>query len=415
MYGRYLAGGVHGGVVLADKAYRVVKSDVGVKSDVEGMHEKIRKHRRKILRWTAFIVIAALLTAAGIYIYLQTRTYSEYDVLNSVKREDSPGTQYDIFHGNILKYSSDGASLVNANNKIIWNQTYEMQSPMTDSCENYVVIADRKGDTIYIMDISGPCGEIKTTMPIQRIQVASQGTVAVLMEQEGTGYIQVYDKAGTFLAEGEVHTENSGYPLDLAISNDGKKLAVSLLDVNEGNVKTTVTFFNFDTVGQNEIDNIVSQYSYSDIVVPKVEFLTNDVMVAFGSKQTVIFEGAQKPKVKKEMEVEKEIRSIFYNEAYFGFVFDNENQEQSYQMKIYDLRGAEVLTEEFQMEYEEIGFLENDEIYIRNNLECAIFTLRGIQKFHANFDQNIWKIMSTGRIRDYVFLMDGETQRVRLK
>lgn len=67
------------------------------------------------------------------------------------------------------------------------------------------------------------------------------------------------------------------------------------------------------------------------------------------------------------------------------------------------------------MEYEEIGFLENDEIYIRNNLECAIFTLRGIQKFHANFDQNIWKIMSTGRIRDYVFLMDGETQRVRLK
>ena len=296
---------------MADKAYRVVKSDVGVKSDVKGMNEKIRKHRRKILSWAAFAAIASLLTIAGIYIYLQTRTYSDYDIIKSVKREDSPGTQFDVFHGNILKYSSDGASLVYADNKTIWNQTYEMQSPMTDSCENYVVIADRKGDTIYIMDISGPCGEIKTAMPIQRIQVANQGTVAVLMEQEGTGYIQVYDKSGTFLAEGEVHTENSGYPLDLAISNDGRKLAVSLLDVNEGNVKTTVTFFNFDTVGQNEIDNIVGQYSYSDVVVPKVEFLTNDVMVAFGSRKTVIFEGAQKPKVKKEMEVEKK------SEAYF--------------------------------------------------------------------------------------------------
>ena len=304
---------------------------------------------------------------------------------------------------------------MDADNKTIWNQTYEMQSPMTDSCENYVVIADRKGDTIYIMDISGPCGEIKTAMPIQRIQVANQGTVAVLMEQEGTGYIQVYDKSGTFLAEGEVHTENSGYPLDLAISNDGRKLAVSLLDVNEGNVKTTVTFFNFDTVGQNEIDNIVGQYSYSDVVVPKVEFLTNDVMVAFGSRKTVIFEGAQKPKVKKEMEVEKEIRSIFYNDAYYGFVFDNENKEQTYQMKIYDLRGAEVLSQEFRMEYEEIGFLENDEIYLRNNLECAIFTLRGVQKYHSNFEKNIWKIMSAGKIRDYVFLLDKETQKVRLK
>lgn len=239
--------------------------------------------------------------------------------------------------------------------------------------------------------------------------------VAILMEQGGTGYIQMYDKSGEFLAEGEVHTENSGYPLDIAVSNDGKKLAVSLLDVNSGNVKTTITFFNFDAVGQNEIDNIVGQYSYEDMVVPKVEFLTNDVMVAFGSKKTIIFEGSQKPKMKKEVEVKQEIRSIFYNDAYFGFVFENENAESSYKMQIHDLRGAEVVSRDFKMEYQEIGFLENDEICIRNDLECAIFTLRGVEKFHANFEKSIWKAMSLGRIRDYVFLMDGETQRVRLK
>lgn len=394
---------------MADKAYRVVKSDV------KGMNEKIQRHRRKILRWTAFVTVCLLLGIAGVYIYLQTRTYSEYSVLKSVEREDSPGAQFDVFHGNILKYSKDGASLVDENNKIIWNQTYEMQAPMVDFCENYAAIADKKGDRIYIMDLSGPCGEIETSMPIQRIEVASQGMVAVLMEQNGTGYIQMYDKSGTFLAEGEVHTENSGYPLDIAISNDGKKLAVSLLDVNKGNVNTTITFFNFDAMGQNEIDNIVGQYSYADMVVPKVEFLTNDVMVAFGSQKAVVFEGAQKPQVKKEIAIEKEIRTIFYNDAYFGFVFDNENKDTSYNMQIHDLRGAEVISKDFEMEYEEIGFLENDEICIRNDLECAIFTLRGVQKFHANFDKSIWKIMSVAGIRDYVFLIDGETQRIRLK
>ncbi len=394
---------------MADKAYRVVKSDV------KGMNEKIQRHRRKILRWTAFVTVCLLLGIAGVYIYLQTRTYSEYSVLKSVEREDSPGAQFDVFHGNILKYSKDGASLVDENNKIIWNQTYEMQAPMVDFCENYAAIADKKGDRIYIMDLSGPCGEIETSMPIQRIEVASQGMVAVLMEQNGTGYIQMYDKSGTFLAEGEVHTENSGYPLDIAISNDGKKLAVSLLDVNKGNVNTTITFFNFDAMGQNEIDNIVGQYSYADMVVPKVEFLTNDVMVAFGSQKAVVFEGAQKPQVKKEVAIEKEIRTIFYNDAYFGFVFDNENKDTSYNMQIHDLRGAEVISKDFEMEYEEIGFLENDEICIRNDLECAIFTLRGVQKFHANFDKSIWKIMSVAGIRDYVFLIDGETQRIRLK
>ncbi len=394
---------------MADKAYRVVKSDV------KGMNEKIQRHRKKILRWTAFVTVCLLLGIAGVYIYLQTRTYSEYSVLKSVEREDSPGAQFDVFHGNILKYSKDGASLVDENNKIIWNQTYEMQSPMVDFCENYAAIADKKGDRIYIMDLSGPCGEIETSMPIQRIEVASQGMVAVLMEQNGTGYIQMYDKSGTFLAEGEVHTENSGYPLDIAISNDGKKLAVSLLDVNKGNVNTTITFFNFDAMGQNEIDNIVGQYSYADMVVPKVEFLTNDVMVAFGSQKAVVFEGAQKPQVKKEIAIEKEIRTIFYNDAYFGFVFDNENKDTSYNMQIHDLRGAEVISKDFEMEYEEIGFLENDEICIRNDLECAIYTLRGVQKFHANFDKSIWKIMSVAGIRDYVFLIDGETQRIRLK
>lgn len=394
---------------MADKAYRIVKSDV------KGMNEKIQKHRRKIVRWTAFAAVFLLIGIAGIYIYLQTRTYSEYTVLKSVEREDSPGTQFEIFHGNILKYSKDGASFVDENNKLIWNQTYEMQSPMVDFCENYVAIADRKGDRVYIMDLSGSCGEIKTSMPIQRVEVAGQGLVAVLMEQDGTGYIQMCDKSGTFLAEGEVHTENSGYPLDIAISNDGKKLAVSLLDVNKGNVNTTITFFNFDAVGQNEIDNIVGQYSYADMVVPKVEFLTNDVMAAFGSQKTVIFEGAQKPKMKKEVAVKKEIRTIFYNDAYFGFVFDNENEETSYNMQIYDLRGAQVVSKDFEMEYDEIGFLENDEICVRNELECAIYTLRGVQKYHANFEKNIWKVMSVGRIRDYVFLIDGETQRIRLK
>ena len=84
-------------------------------------------------------------------------------------------------------------------------------------------------------------------------------------------------------------------------------------------------------------------------------------------------------------------------------------------MQIYDLRGAQVVSKDFEMEYDEIGFLENDEICVRNELECAIYTLRGVQKYHANFEKNIWKVMSVGRIRDYVFLIDGETQRIRLK
>ena len=54
-------------------------------------------------------------------------------------------------------------------------------------------------------------------MPIQRVSVAKQGTIAVLMESEGISYLQLYDKEGTQLAAGELHVQNSGYPLDIAL------------------------------------------------------------------------------------------------------------------------------------------------------------------------------------------------------
>lgn len=391
------------------QAYRVVTSDVSE------MNEKIHRHRRRILILAVLVVVLLLGTVTGTYIYLQTRNYTGYEVLASAEREDSSGTKFAVFNGNIIKYSKDGATCINTDNHMIWNQTYEMQSPVVDTCEDYAVVADKKGENIYIMDMEGPCGEIKTTMPIQRVQVANQGMVAVLMEQDGTGYIHLYDRGGTFLAEGELHTENSGYPLDIAISNDGKKMAVSLLDVNEGNVKTTIIFYNFDAAGQEEIDNIVGQSSYADMVFPQLEFLTNDIMAAFGNGKTVIFEGKEKPEVRNEISAESEIRSIFYNDSFLGFVYMNENNESAYRMQVFDLEGKELFSKDFAVEYEEIGFLENGEVCVRGDLECAIYTLRGWEKFHGNFDKSLKMVLSSGGILNYTFLREGEIQKVRLK
>lgn len=394
---------------MSDKKYQVVKTDVNE------MHEKIRSHRRRILKWVLLLTVVLLLVFTSSYIWIQTRVYTGYEVVKSIQREDSAGTEFTEFSGHILKYGKDGAVYVDEENHLIWNQTYEMQTPVVDVCEGYAVIAEKRGNKIYIMDTKGLCGEIETAMPIQRIQIANQGTVAILMEQEGTGYLHVYDKEGNFLAEGQVHTENSGYPLDISISNDGKKLAVSLLDIKEGNVKTNITFFNFGSVGQNEIDNIVGTFSYADMVFPKLEFLTNDMMAAFGDGKTVIFEGTQKPQVKKEVVLKGEIRSIFYNEAYLGFVFNNENTEKQYKLSVYDLKGSQVLSEDFSMEYSTVEFLENDEICILDDLECSIYNLRGTEKLHCNFEKNLYKIYSTGRSMEYIFMAEGETQKVRLK
>ncbi len=83
---------------MADKKYRVIKSNV------TEMNAKISRHRKKILFFTALAVITLLIILAGYYLYIQTRVYTSYDVLDTIKREDSPGTQFTDFDGNILKY-----------------------------------------------------------------------------------------------------------------------------------------------------------------------------------------------------------------------------------------------------------------------------------------------------------------------
>ena len=393
---------------MSKKPYRLVEQEV------DRLESKIRKHRLKIVRTILILAVLGLVAVGILYYLYQNKTYDSFQVLETVERQDAAGTRFAEFNGNILKYSNDGAFYIDAQNQLIWNQTYEMQSPMLDICESYAAIADEDGNKIYIMDTQGPCGEIETTRPIQQIHVANQGMVAVLMEENGTGYIQLFDKTGAFLAEGELHTQNSGYPLDIAISSDGKKMAVAMLDVNEGNVKTTVAFYNFGSVGQNEIDNIVSSYPYSDVVIPKVEFLTNDVAVAVGDSRVIFYEGSQKPVVREEIEIDREIRSLFYNESYLGLVFDNENSDQAYGLEVYDTQGSQAAAFDFSTEYETIEFLDNDEICIRNNLECSIYTLRGIQRFHYNFDRDLYKVIHmTGR--QYLFLMSDTTEKVKLK
>lgn len=393
---------------MTKKPYRVVNREI------EEIDEEIRKHRIKILKIASMILILAVIVAGCLYFVSETKTYYNYQVVEQTQRKDSPGTKFLEFGENILKYSNDGALYINADNQLIWNQTYEMQAPMADVCQEYVAIADKKGKRVYIMDTQGPCGEIITPHPIQQVHVANQGMVAILMEENGTGYIHLYHKDGTFIGEGELHTKNTGYPLDIAISHDGKKMVVTKLDVNEGNVKSTVEFYNFGSVGQNEIDNVVSSFSYSDTLVLKVEFLTNDIAVAVGDNQLIFYEGSQRPDEKEKIAIDREIRSIFYNEHYIGLVFKNENKEEPFCAEIYSQQGAKVRSFDFSTEYEEIEFLQNDDICIRNNLECSIYTLRGIQRFHYNFDKNIYKVIHIGG-RQYIFLMSETTEKVKLK
>ena len=113
--------------------------------------------------------------------------------------------------------------------------------------------------------------------------------------------------------------------------------------------------------------------------------------------------------------LEKEVKSIFFDADYFGLVYGSGDAGNHHKMEVYDMQMKLCLEKEYTMPYQNIEFLENHEICIRDEYECEIYTLRGTKKFAYKFDDALYKIFSNGRGRRYTFVLDGVIERVKLK
>lgn len=386
-----------------------------IDSNLEEIDEKIRQHRLSIVKRVAFIAAVVIVLLVLFLLWMESRSYSSYEISSAAERSGSETAQFDIFLGYIIEYSNDGISCKDSDNVQIWNQSFEMNTPMVDICEGYLTVYDQGGLDIYILSESGTECHIETAKPIQTVCVAGQGTAAVLMEESGISYVKLYDKSGNELANGQFYAEEDAYPIDIALSYDAKKLAVDMVDISEGVVSTTITFYNFDSVGQNEIDNNVGTFSYEGMFVPEVEYLSDSRMIAISDSSVLVFDGSQKPSLSREIELESEIRSVFYSSKYIGLVTENQEEEISYHIQVLDYKGSVVMENDTTLNYEWIGFLGNGEVCVRNSQECELFTIHSIQKFSYTFDQDLYYIASVDRYQNYVFIFKDSMEEVRLK
>lgn len=382
--------------------------------------QKIRVHRLRIAKVIFLLVLLVVLIIVGIYLYFRYKEYTDYTIINKQSMEAISDADYMPFAEGMLKVSRDGAIYSDHNGKQIWNQTYEMNQPTVDICGDYVAIGSLKGNNIYILNKTELQGEIKTEEPIRAVEVSEKGTVAILTEGESSYKVVLYDKKSNLLAQGEFHTENTGYPIAISLSSDGIKLGVSFVTIQDGEAGARVQFYNFGTVGQNEIDNLVGKYEYKGTIIPQIEFLNKDVMIAYGTDRMVLFGGEEKPQEKQVIMVSQQIKTIFYTEDYFGITYDVEKTEEGqsktiHEVLVYDLSGKEVLRQTFSMKYERVFLLEEKEVAIIRDNYCTIYSFDGVKKFQGELSNNILYISKSKGMWDYMFLLQGELIDIRLK
>lgn len=354
----------------------------------EDYERRLRSHRRSIAVKILFFFAVLVVFSAIIYVYNQNKVFSDYRVVSEIERKDAQDTKYMPYGNYIVQFNSDGISCLDKNNKQIWNQTFEMKSPQVDICETYVAVCDEEGNRAYILDKSGLKGEVATQLPIKKIQVANQGVIAVLMKDGDVNRINYYDKEGDLLTENKSPVEKSGFPIDIALSNDGMKLAVSYMFLTNGTVQSKLAFYNFDSVGENEIDHLVSATDYDGSVIPQVDFVNANTAVVFGSNFFGVYQGTQKPVSVFEKKLENEVKSVFYSEKYMGLVFEDSDTDYPYRLEIYNMKGSLITTIKLEMIYDRLQFNDNM-IFVENGSKCAIYSVKGKLKYKGDLEEEI--------------------------
>lgn len=386
-----------------------------LETDYEELEEQIREHRQKIIKRVLQVIGIIALLIIGFELFSAIRSFNDYEIRESVDRKSTGSTQYQMFGEYLLEYSNDGISCISGNRDIVWNQSFEMASPKVQTCGEYLVVYDAVGTKLFILTKTGLQKSLEMTAPIQTVCIANQGTVAVLMKENQESQVKLFDKKGNELANGKFYGDKGGFPIDIALSHDGTKLAVDMVDVTAGEVNTTISFYNFGSVGQSEIDNNVGTYTFEGLLVPEIDYVSNSRMIGIGTGKMLVFDGTQKPKLSKEIEIEEEILSFFHNDKYVGIVYDNVEVENSWHIKVMDMRGKTIMENDTTIPYDSIEFLSNNEICVNNTTRCEIFTVHSIKKFEYEFDKELYKVFATNGTQNYTFIFKDTIEEVKLK
>jgi hypothetical protein len=376
-----------------------------------GNRKKRYKRRRNIIILTLLLL---LVVVGGAYLLnLYNRSYKNYKVMKSTEIKGENAVGYLSYGSSIVKYGKDGVQSYDKDGRCLWNSAYEMSDPIADSCGKYIVIADKGSKSIHIYDGKTEVGSFSTDYEIEKVEIASQGVVAVLMTEGDTSHIVMYDKEGNIKAEKVKTLSETGLPLDIALSEDGTKLAVNCMVISKGEAASEIGFYNFGEVGKNAVNNFTGGFrSDTGILAPRVEFLNNDTACVYKDNGFAIFSVKEWPTDEHEESLKGKVQSIFYNKNYTGLILQSEDGLTKH-LLLYDLKGKKVLDKILDFEYKKI-YMADDEIILYNDLTCIVMKPDGKIKFKGTFDSNIMAFYPINHLDRYFLASEKKLMDIQL-
>lgn len=330
---------------------------------------------------------------------------------------DSSFVKFAMFGDNMIKYTKDGASYIDASGKTIWTQSYEMKTPIINVNGDFAVIADQQGNEMYICSKEGCTGTAKTQLPITKAAVSARGVAAAVVEDSTASYIFYFKKDGESLGINiKMLLSGDGYPVDIALSPDGKQIVMSIMYMKNGALKNKVAFYDFSEIGKNVNNRFIAAFEeeFDDKMVGRVRYLNDQTVCAFSDKGlTFISVKNVIPDTNViYVPVEEEIQSICYSDKYAAVIVDS-TSGSPYRLDVYNTDGKQVTSIDFDYAYTGV-LIDGDRLILYNEESCREYNLDGHEKFNGQFDFSV-SLVRAGKNRTNSLITAGSEVMKEIK
>ena len=378
-------------------------------------NKKRAGHEVSKMMWVSIGILAFILLVCVFFVVFRVffinKEYVQATEVSSTEFFISTGSEVQRFGNNFIVYNSDGIKCVNYKGEQIWNEAFQMQKPLVDGAGDIVAVADYNGGTIYVMDEKNVLGKIDTGMPIRKFKASGNGYIMAVLDGTNNTPIYVYNTSGDEMLFFNTTMKGFGYPLEIAISQNGMIGAVSYLNVDKGSFYSTVGFYNFGEVGQNYQDNLVSSYIYQGALVPEIKFAGNSKAVAVADNRIMFYSGDQMPRSAGESLLSEKILSLYEDDKYVVLFYDSDNSEHKYKAEIYDYDAKLKDKMYFDIDYTDV-FFDNNRIVLYNNEEVLIHVIGGKDKFTGSFDDAILALIPTSSPKRFIQVTPNDIKTI---
>jgi hypothetical protein len=181
-----------------------------------------------------------------------------------------------------------------------------------------------------------------------------------------------------------------GFPLAIALSPNGDRLMVSLAGLTKKGIGTTINFYSFGKAGKDKIDNMVASYEYPGTLIPDIDYFDSGRAVAIGTDKIMLYSSAEKPDVLKTIKPEIEMKSVFHNEGYVGYICSKKQEDGKLKetAEVYSQRGFHRYSKTLTSEYSKAELLPTNELLLENGTNVTLVTIFGTTRFSANLKQS---------------------------